>query len=47
VHWNWADHCPNELVMFVEISAFPWLKLCRVCFDGDATEMAVRALEAL
>jgi hypothetical protein len=44
VHWAWADHCRTETQFFVEMSGFPWLRLCQVCFTGSATELAVTAM---
>jgi hypothetical protein len=47
VHWAWADHCADELHMFVEMSGFPWLALCQSCFTGTPTDNAVRLMAAM
>lgn len=46
VHWAWADYCPSELHMFVDMTTFPWLRLCQTCFTGTAAENAERLIAA-
>lgn len=32
VHWMWADQFITEREVILNMRAFPWLKLCRICF---------------
>jgi hypothetical protein len=43
--WAWADGMSDE-ELFLRMVAYPWLRLCRGCFDDDALSLAKAALTA-
>jgi hypothetical protein len=42
VPWNWADGMSDD-ELFLRMAAYPWLSLCKTCFDGNALELAAKA----